>query len=367
MTESIFIKFCKYVDESIFPKENRGESIAFIVDQAFIDDFCKKHAVSENALLKDVRINLNRTSKENHLHIKGVLAIQLYAATKREDSGEISASNYRERLCQILNWDIYQDLKPWMETNQDNFWTAFYSWCKKNDFQTVEYRPSPGPWRYVQYPVQQAARVFTQKDLKTIAYYFVKQNLQPGEDISKHDFWNILRKRSLPNYVYTSHHGRRLVENQDYLPDAYKQVYNFYLRWDGKYLDIESNRYSKVSREQYFLYLSEEGHIDVRDKDMKLKTQIEWDCFSKSSIETFYSFKRDKIILFRKNEDYEGYWEETRYLERQDIDGKAIFEDGIAVVITDNDAFYRYSTEDPFSHLRPIYVNRRIKIYRLQY
>ena len=53
--ESTFIKFCKYVDESIFPKEN----IAFIVDQAFIDEFCKKHAVSENALLRDVRLNLN--------------------------------------------------------------------------------------------------------------------------------------------------------------------------------------------------------------------------------------------------------------------------------------------------------------------
>lgn len=107
-------------------------------------EFCKKHAVSENALLRDVRLNLNRVSKENHLHVKGVLAIQLYAATKREDIGEVSSSNYRERLSQILNLDIYQELKPWMETNQDNFWEAFYSWCRKNDFQIVEYRPNPG-------------------------------------------------------------------------------------------------------------------------------------------------------------------------------------------------------------------------------
>ena len=175
-----------------------------------------------------MRLNLNRVSKENHLHVKGVLAIQLYAATKREDTGEISSSNYRERLSQILNLDIYQELKPWMETNQDNFWEAFYSWCRKNDFQIVEYRPNPGPWRHVQYLVQQASRVFTQKDLKTIANYFVKHNPQPGEDISEHDFWKIFWKKSLPNYVYTSHHGRQLVENQDYLPDAYKQVYNFY-------------------------------------------------------------------------------------------------------------------------------------------
>lgn len=42
MGESIFIQFCKYVDESIFTEENRGEKVAFIVDRTFIDDFCKE-------------------------------------------------------------------------------------------------------------------------------------------------------------------------------------------------------------------------------------------------------------------------------------------------------------------------------------
>lgn len=63
----IFIKFCKYVDESIFAEENRGGAF---VNQAFINEFCKKHAVSENALLKDMGINLNRASKENYPHVK---------------------------------------------------------------------------------------------------------------------------------------------------------------------------------------------------------------------------------------------------------------------------------------------------------
>lgn len=84
--------------------------------------------------------------------------------------------------------------------------------------------------------------------------------------------------------------------------------------------------------------------------------------FSKSSIETFYSFKRDKIILFRKNEEYEGYWEETRYLERQDKDGKTIFEDGMAVVIMGNNSVYQYSMEDPF----PI-LGRFIQIEKSKY
>ena len=92
MTESLFIKFCKFVDESIFPKENRGESVAFIVDLAFIDDFCKKHSVSEDALLKDVKINLNRTSKDNHLHVSGFLWYQGETNVISDDGQELLAA-----------------------------------------------------------------------------------------------------------------------------------------------------------------------------------------------------------------------------------------------------------------------------------
>lgn len=365
--ESLFMQFCKYVDESIFLKENRGESVAFIIDQAFIDDFCKKFLVSEDALLKDVRLNLNRASKNNHLHIKGILAIQLYAATKREDTEKISASNYRKRLCQILNWDLNKDLKPWMKDNQDNYWGALYTWCEQNDFLIAQYKPCPGPWRYVQYPIQQAARVFTQKDLKDIAYNFVRHKLKPGEDISEHDFWRILKKKQLPNYVHTSH-GRRIIEESEYLQDAYKQIYNFYLRWDGEYLDIGKNKSAKISKEQHFLYLSEDGYIDVRDKNMRLEKHISWDALSITLINSLYSFKREEQwILFRKNEDYEGYWEETRYLECLE-DGKGfVYEDGIAVVFSNNDSLYKYSGINSFNNLTPFYINREIKIYKLQY
>ena len=113
MAVSLFTQFCEYVDETIFPKENGGETVAFIVDQAFIDDFCKKYETSEKLLLREVRLNLFRTQYPSHLHIKGILAIQLYAATKREDSGGITEKNYRDRLSQVLDWDI-QDLQAWM-------------------------------------------------------------------------------------------------------------------------------------------------------------------------------------------------------------------------------------------------------------
>ncbi|MCM1302129.1 MAG: hypothetical protein NC250_08425 [Alistipes senegalensis] len=365
MSESLFLQFCKYVDESIFPKENGGESIAFIVDQAFIDDFCKKFSTSEDVLLKNVRLGLNGTSHLDHLHVKGILAIQLYAATKREDSGGITERNYRNRLSQVLDWDI-QDLRRWMEENQERYWGHLYSWCSQNDFLIARCSPKTGTGRYVQYPIQQAERVFTQKDLNAIAYHFVEYNLRPGEDISELDFWKILSKGQLPYYIHTNH-GRRLVEKPEYLQDAYKQIYNFYLRWDGNYLDIERNKSAKVPKEQHFLYLSEDGHIDIRDKNMKLEKQIGWDALSTALLNPFYSFKRSQWILFRKNEDYEEYWEETRYLEWREEDGKTFYEDGMVVFFTSSDSFYRYSEANPFSNLLPIYSSSRIKIYRLQF
>lgn len=364
MAESLFTLFCKHVDETIFPKENGGETVAFIVDQAFIDDFCKKYSTSEDLLLREVKLNLSRSFNLNHLHIKGILAIQLYAATKREDSGGITEKNYRDRLSQVLSWDI-QDLQSWMAENQENYWARLYSWCDQNDFRITKCRPKTGAGRYVQYPVQQAARVFTQKDLKAIAYHFVQNKLQPNEDISEHDFWRILSRRRLPYYVHTNH-GRRLVEVPDYLQDAYTQVYNFYLRWDGDYLDIDRNRSAKVSKEQHFLYLSEEGHLDIRDKDMKLEKSISWESLT-SSISSYYTFKRSQWILFRRNDDYDGYWEETRYLEQRGGDGDDCFEEGMAVVFTSSDAIYRLSGSDPFSGRIPVYSDRKVRIYRFRY
>lgn len=366
MGESIFIQFCKYVDESIFTEENRGEKVAFIVDRAFIDDFCKKYSTSEEALMKEVRTNLRRVSKVNHLHVKGILAIQLYAATKREDSEEVSASNYRIRLCQILGWDMNQDLIPWMRENQDSYWNFLYSWCKQNDFLIDQCNPDYGSWRYVRYPIVQAERVFTQKDLKDIAFSFVKHKLQPGEDISEYEFWGILKKRQLPYYVHTNH-GRKIVDKPEYIQDAYRQIYNFYLRWNGEYLDIEKNRSDGISEEQYFMYLSEDGYIDVRDKDMRLKEQISWQTLSISRINKYYSFKRDNWVLFRRNDDYERYWEETRFLESRVEEGVVKYEEGIVLVFTKNDFVHRNSVLNPFTGLTPIYSNKTIAVYKIRH
>lgn len=361
MSDSLFHLFCDYVDENIFSKENIGETVAFIVDQPFIDDFCKKYGVTENSLISDIRLRLwgySRTVRE----IKGLLAIQLYAATKREDSGGITEKNYRERLSQLLNWDM-SDLQSWMTEHQEHYWSQLYDWCDSNGFDIAKCYPKTGAGRYVQYPVQQAERVFTLKDLKYIAYHFAQKHLIPGEDIQEKDFWKLMGgTRCLPHYIH-SNHGRRLIENPEYGIDAYRQVFNYFLRWDGSYIDYSVNRTARVQKERHFLYIpSDTSCVDIRDDRMKLEEKIDIQSLSENTLKTYYTFKRPGVIIFKKNDLYEDYWEETRYLDEK--------EEGMAIVFrTGSSSYSSYGSSrgKEFSYLHPIKSTPRLAIYRFTY
>ena len=97
MQNDIFRTFCHYVDEHIFSKENMGSYVSFVVDQSFVDDFCKEHCTTENALMLSVRSN-HRKNYYDHLDAKGIVAIQLFAASKRANSGGLTAKAYYARL-----------------------------------------------------------------------------------------------------------------------------------------------------------------------------------------------------------------------------------------------------------------------------
>ena len=104
----IFREFCKFVDERIFPEENAGTYVAFVVDQAFIDDFCHTQHIPEAVLMEAVKNQISTSNIDNlynddfSFYAKGIVAIQLYAASKRANSDGFSEYNYRERLSQVL-------------------------------------------------------------------------------------------------------------------------------------------------------------------------------------------------------------------------------------------------------------------------
>ena len=100
----IFSSFCSFIDAQIFSEDNAGMSVSFVVDKAFIMEFCEKNNITENTLMDAVRVKMYSSSRDIE-HIKGVLAIQLYAASKRTNSDGITVKNYRDRLSQVLDWD----------------------------------------------------------------------------------------------------------------------------------------------------------------------------------------------------------------------------------------------------------------------
>lgn len=169
MGSDVFRKFCYYVDEHIFSKESLGSYVALVVDQSFVDDFCKENHTTEETLMCSARKTL-WTCHRDHLAIKGIIAIQLFAATKRANKDGLTVGNYRDRLSQVLNWDI-NDLQQWMVAYQEDVWLSLYQWCDNNYFQITKCKPRTGKGRYVQFPVNQALRVFTEEDFYILQRY----------------------------------------------------------------------------------------------------------------------------------------------------------------------------------------------------
>lgn len=90
--ESVFNQFCSYVDESIFSDEKKGEVVVFVVDQTFIDDFCIEYKTTEDKLMTSAMYSLRSVASSAFL-AKGMIAIQVFAATKRSNSDGITERN----------------------------------------------------------------------------------------------------------------------------------------------------------------------------------------------------------------------------------------------------------------------------------
>ena len=328
-TNNIFNLFCRYVDDTIF-KENIGSTVSFIIDQSYIDSFCEKYSITEVELLREVSRNMYRL-KTSVDHIKGIVAIQVYAATKRAEDALVSSSNYKTRYADLLSWDI-ADVSWWFREFQDYTWQTLYQWCDKNHFKIAQSTPRFGiPYGYVQYPLQQAERVFTKDELLYIAYAFVESHLYPDDDISFAQFWKIIHwgaiGRCLP---YNNRHAINLYQTRAYYDDARKQIFNYFLRWNGEY-----KQYSKVStirtQRDLFVYVKDNLEtIDIRTGELKLVRQFPLCQFShhifKNNKELF-PHRRDDLILFKRDDVYDNYWQETRFLEGE--------EEGIAIIFSD--------------------------------
>lgn len=351
----IFREFCKFVDEHIFPEENAGTYVALIVDQAMIDEFCKSQSINEKTLLDAVGACLYDQRRDS-LFVKGMIAIQLYAASKMANGDGITATNYRNRLSELLDWDISQ-MDEWLAMYQDGLWYSLYDWCDYHFFQITKCEKRSGPWNRVQYPINQAKRVFNTEDLKYIAACFVKKGLSPNEDLQKRDFKKIISHLDI-QYSAQSNHGKVVIDNSVREEDYYNQVFNYFLRWNGDYKEKSGRARSVIKKdaEQLYMYLPDDfSCLELRTAKLSLEKRFDISNSSYESIAKSYNFKRNGVILFKHDDVYDNYWQEVRYLEGKD-------EEGLIVC-------YYQKESDVHDRLRPYIVshNEYVQIFKIKY
>ncbi len=315
--------------DHFFADDKKGEVIFPMIDEYYIKQFCKSQETSIEEFFDSVhscRKFYFISEKSSIEDICGLIAIQMYAASKMETADGFSSSNFRNRICDydVLNIDVC-DWQKWACENQDNIWKKYYRWCHDNSFIiTNECQPIVGRDRYVQYPKMHSSLIFNRQDFKSIAYLFVEKGLNPNEDLSKSEFWSLIGIQHEKSYY--SRRSKRILFADRSL--ANEQIYQYYLSWNGDYLkpiyDGVSEE-STVSTPQYSINLYHQFNnwfIDVQSietgalvDEIQLKPELTID-FLKS----YYCMKRSNVIVFQKDSDYDNLWNETRYIDDYNVD-----------------------------------------------
>ncbi len=327
----IYKDFCEYIAKTFFTPERRGESVSMIVNKKFISNACESLGVTETKLIKECQKQFEyayRIYYEGGKLTLGIICIQLYAASKRANDYVATSRNYRIQLARLFDM-CEEDISSLFNDYQDKIWSSFYKWCKDEGFKVYECKPFWGAGRYVQYPIKMSERTLTEEDLRYFASDFVTFNLYPHEDISFQEF-----KRILPN-LYRLHlnssHARSIIYS--YKEEAYEQIYNFYRLWDGSYINYGKEEKAKES--DLILLNEENWELIVYDSSsMKRKRSLQLKEANNYGFINQLPFKHDSLLLFHKHEDYEGYWEEKRYLDKE--------EEGIAVVFKQTYLYYQF-------------------------
>lgn len=325
----IFSFLGKYIKSSFFSNDKKGDEVFPLIDSYFIESFCTYQNITitdfTHFIQKKSLWSVNDSSPFNE--ILGFIGIQLYAASKMETSDNYTSSNFRDRICSpdILNIEL-NEWQQWAATYQDNIWKKYYDWCFENGFVIAnKCFPIQGQRdRYVQYPKVHSKLVLNREDLKKIATIFVEKKLYPNEDIAEKDFWKIVGRYHFNSY-YSKRSQKILEENREL---ANKQIYQFYLFWNGEYIDnYYTKKITKAKNQLYLFELDNTWSIDIIENESgKLIKNIPFlSIKNKHDISEYYTFKRDNVILFKKCDDYDGYWEESRYLDNYENEGIALF------------------------------------------
>ena len=316
MTARLLYNLGDYVRKYFFTDEKKGEYVYPIIDSSFINQYCHYAGLEKSNFLlslgHDKAVFLTDDSPIEV--VLGIIAIQLYAASKMENADGFTAANYRQRICECLGIDT-SDWQNWVKDNQDYVWSRYYAWCEDESFLIDNpCRSREGKDRYVQYPKVHSAQVLNREDLKRFAAEFIAKGIVPNEDLTQDELWNIL---GFPSNNLTNR-ARRIIESS--WGSAKKQIFQYYLSWDGEYSDARktTKRAEKSSCILRLIQEEDEWILDICNEIQRVK-QIP--LFPTTNIfnelKPYYTFKRPNTILFEKDPLYEDYTE-TRYLNEND-------------------------------------------------
>ena len=325
----IYSRLGKFIKDFYFSHETVGTEIFPSIDTSLIKMFCSGEGISMEQFIQYIqRISLSSIHWQYSVtEMLGLIGIQLFSASKMENSNGLSSGNYRDRICSkaILNIDV-NDWQTWAQSNQDNLWAKYYSWCAIHGFILVnKCKPFEGKDRYVQYPKVHSSNTLNREDLKRIAALFVQKGLSPTEDLSEKEFWRLIGKYH--NESYYSNRAKRILEEDR--PLANKQIFQYYLTWDGEYVDPYSNKLKKEDAQfQLFLYHNLDGwSIDVYNNITNtIDKQIPLEGFKYDlHIKSYHVLSKRDCLLFKPTDEYDNYWEECRYLTNKEDVGMALF------------------------------------------
>ena len=319
-----------YVRAIFFSDEKKGEYVYPIIDNSFICQYCKYAKLKTSdfqSILRNCHNIIVSDSSPIDL-ILGIIAIQLYAASKMENADGFTAANYRQRICDCLGMDT-SDWQNWVKDNQDYVWSRYYTWCVNESFLIDNpCRSREGKDRYVQYPKVHSAQVLNREDLKRFAAEFIAKGVIPNEDLSQDELWNIL---GFPTNNLTNR-AQRIIDSS--WESAKKQIFQYYLSWDGEYSDARKVA-KRVEKSSYILRVTQEGDewvLDICNESQRIKQfPLSPTTNIFNGLKPYYTFKRPNSIIFQKDPSYEDYTE-TRYLNEND--------EGIALFVNTSNGFH---------------------------
>jgi len=311
----MYNRFCNYIIDNFFKEEFKGEPLSFLIDESVIQDFCNQNNCESSFFNKTI-FNAFSRCKSSFENIIGIIAIQVYITSQRKSDDIFTAGAYNVRLLEFLSEGLSigestnYHIDRWYLENQDEYWKIFYCWCNDHDFYVKRIYQKAGPGRFVQYPLSFA--LFNKDDLTLFTHYFIVVcRLSPKEELSFEDFISIVFPISAKNCDFIGLKSRYEKIKQKQGESVERQVYNFYLKWNGFAPAIpmkSGTRRTIPERTKDFLTICIDETFDrVSIRNTQLVREIKIDTNSNLCKELSSYFDNRGVILFVKDPTFHDY------------------------------------------------------------